>query len=220
LLRAVGGARCLAIATGLRVGRGAERGGTVLLPPAPREEALRVATDVLHDPSPWAAGLRPHPPAARRRRFTRATEGVLVLVAVLGLAWWVGWVPGSVPLLALLLLAPAWLVAADRAAALGHQLVAGAGDLRWLVTRGGSLVRRRSALAADGVIGVTIRQSPFQRRVGVVTLVATTAAGRQKYTVTDLGETQAQTLSDELLPGLLDDLLVDARAERRAPAAI
>ena len=39
LLRAVRGARCLAITTGLRVGRGAERGGSLLLPPGPRAEA-------------------------------------------------------------------------------------------------------------------------------------------------------------------------------------
>ncbi|MFB9839053.1 PH domain-containing protein, partial [Actinoallomurus acaciae] len=47
LLRAVRGARCLAITTGLRVGRGAERGGSLLLPPAPRAEAERVGTLVL-----------------------------------------------------------------------------------------------------------------------------------------------------------------------------
>src|SRR6185437_7105691 len=44
LLRSVGGARALVIATGLRVGRGAERGGEILLPPAPREQAVRVAS--------------------------------------------------------------------------------------------------------------------------------------------------------------------------------
>ena len=52
LLRLVGGARCLTIATGLRIGRGADRGGTILLPPAPRAEALRVAADVLETPAP------------------------------------------------------------------------------------------------------------------------------------------------------------------------
>ncbi len=210
LLRAVGGARCLAIATGLRVGRGAERGGTVLLPPAPRGEVVRVAADVLHDPTPLDAQLRPHPAAARRRRFTRATVGALILVALLALGWWAGLVPAYTPLVALALLVPAWLLAADRAAALGHQIAVGPSGLRWLVTRGGSLVRRRCMLEADGVIGVTLQQSYFQRRAGVVTLVATTAAGRQKYAVTDLGSAQAEALSAELLPGLLDEFLVDA----------
>ncbi len=43
LLRAARGARCIAIATGLHVGRGAEREGSVLLPPAPRAVARQVA---------------------------------------------------------------------------------------------------------------------------------------------------------------------------------
>ena len=47
LLRMVAGARLIAIATGLRVGRGAERGGSLLVPPAPRAEVLRVAAEVI-----------------------------------------------------------------------------------------------------------------------------------------------------------------------------
>jgi putative membrane protein len=216
LLRAVGGARCLAIATGLRVGRGAERGGTVLLPPAPRAEALRVAANVLHDGLPLTAPLRAHPPAARRRRFSRATVGALLIAAALVLGWWAGLVPSYASLVALVVLAPAWLLAADRATSLGHQVVSGPTGLRWLVTRGGSVVRRRCILDADGVIGVTLRESFFQRRAGVVTLVATTAAGRQRYAVTDLGAAQADALSDELLPGLLDTFLVGASPDRTA----
>ncbi|MGH7918410.1 MAG: PH domain-containing protein, partial [Candidatus Dormibacteraceae bacterium] len=55
LLRLVRGARCLAITTGLRVGRGAERGGSMLLPPGPRAVAERVAGDVLGDRRPLRA---------------------------------------------------------------------------------------------------------------------------------------------------------------------
>src|SRR4051812_21111575 len=55
LLRLARGARCLAITTGLRVGRGAERGGSLLLPPGPREEARRGG----------AQGLGPPPPPTR-----------------------------------------------------------------------------------------------------------------------------------------------------------
>jgi len=67
-LRAVGGARCIAIATGLRVGRGAERGGTLLLPPAPAAEAERVAADVLRADGPIKATLVGHGPRATRRQ--------------------------------------------------------------------------------------------------------------------------------------------------------
>jgi putative membrane protein len=202
LLRAVGGARCLAIATGLRVGRGAERGGTVLLPPAPREAALHVAAVVLADPTPMTTRLRAHPAAARRRRFTRATAGVLAMAILAGAASWVGLLPAYAALVTLILLPIGWLLAADRARALGHQVEGG-----WLVARSGSLVRRRCVLATEGIIGVTLRQSWFQRRVGLVTLVATTAAGRQKYAVLDVAADQCASLAGELLPGLLDPFL-------------
>ena len=56
LLRAARGARCIAIATGLHVGRGAEREGSVLSPPAPRAVALHVATAVLGLPEDLCAG--------------------------------------------------------------------------------------------------------------------------------------------------------------------
>src|SRR5439155_26278935 len=60
LLRSVRGARVLAIATGLRVGRGAERGGSLLLPPAPHTEAVRVAALVLGSDAAFTAPLVAH----------------------------------------------------------------------------------------------------------------------------------------------------------------
>src|SRR4051794_1214722 len=81
LLRIAGGARCAAIATGLRAGRGAERGGSVLVPPAPRREAARVAADVLGTAEPVTAPLAGHGPRARRRRFTRALVPAAAIAA-------------------------------------------------------------------------------------------------------------------------------------------
>ncbi|HEX2904662.1 MAG TPA: PH domain-containing protein, partial [Jatrophihabitans sp.] len=73
-LRLVGGARLLALATGLRVGRGAERGGTLLLPAAPAPVVAGVAAAVLPDPGlPVQASLTGHGRRARRRRYLRAT---------------------------------------------------------------------------------------------------------------------------------------------------
>src|SRR2546429_4944435 len=83
LLRAVRGARCIAVATGLRVGRGAERGGTLLLPPAPRQEAQRVAAAVLHATEPVTIPLTSHGPRAHRRRYTRVLAIWAVPLAVL-----------------------------------------------------------------------------------------------------------------------------------------
>ncbi len=202
-LRAVGGARCIAIATGLRVGRGAERGGSLLLPPAPRAEAERVVTAVLGSEEPLRVALISHGPVARRRRFTRALAGAALPIAVLALLWAAAGVSGWAPRGALALLPLAALLAADRARSLGHALTGGL-----LVSRRGSLVRRRAMLASDGIVGWTLRRSPFQRRGGLATLVATTAAGRQRYELQDVELTEALRVIEAATPALLTPFLV------------
>jgi putative membrane protein len=203
LLRAAGGARLIAIATGLRVGRGAERGGTLLLPPSPRAEAVRVGTAILGDRQPVDGPLTEHGPAARRRRYTRALSVASVVVGILAVADWLAGGPAWAWQVGLLLVPVAALLARDRYASLGHALTTG-----HLVSRQGSLVRRRSALARDGIIGWNVRQSFFQRRAGLATLTATTAAGRQHYEVPDVDVHEAVRLADEATPGLLDPFLV------------
>ena len=101
-------------------------------------------------------------------------------------------------------------LAADRYRSLGH---AAAGTA--LVTRHGSLVRRRCALDTGGIIGWNLERSFFQRRAGLATLVATTAAGRQSYEVQDVEVDEAIRLAERLLPGLLDPFL-----DRPAPSAV
>lgn len=202
LLRAVGGARCLVIATGLRVGRGSERGGELLAPPAPARVVTSIAGAVLDDPIPFTAALVAHPPAARRRRLLRAVAGAVVAVAVLAGAWALLGIPGRAWLTALLLLVLAWPLGLDRWRSLGHTLTDG-----YLVTRYGSLVRRRCALARPAVIGWNLRASWFQRRQGLVTLVATTAAGRQGYHITDLPAADGIELARTTTPGLLEQFL-------------
>jgi putative membrane protein len=182
LLRAAGGARCLAITTGLRVGRGAEHGGSLLLPPAPRAVASDVAAAVLGVPVEYLTGdLVRHGAAARRRRYFRAVGAVAVAIAVLAVAWSTGHAPAWPWESALAALPLAAALAADRYRSLGHRLADG-----WLITRTGSLVRRRSVLSTDGIIGWRIHQSWFQRRQGLVSLAATTAAGRQDYVAHDV----------------------------------
>ncbi len=80
---------------------------------------------------------------------------------------------------------------------------------RWLVTRYGSLVRRRCVLDTDGVIGVTMRQSLFQRRLGLTSLTVTTAAGRQQYPVTDLADDTASALAQQLVTNWSEKRLRD-----------
>ena len=68
-------------------------------------------------------------------------------------------------------------------------------------------MRRRSVLACDGIIGWNLRRSFFQRRVGLATLTATTAAGTQRYAVPDVPDGEALRLADAALPGLLTPFL-------------
>ncbi len=198
LLRPVRGARAIAVATGLRVGRGAERGGSLLLPPAPVTEAVRVAGEVLHDPVPATVELVRHGNRARRRRYTRALVTTAAVPVGLGLLWaYAGW-PSWPALVALALPVLAVPLAEDRYRNLGHALTA-----RHLVVREGSLVRRRTALDREGIIGWNLRQSFFQRRAGVVTVEATTAAGRQRYAAEDVPAHLVVRLVDDAVPDLL-----------------
>jgi putative membrane protein len=198
LLRAVGGAGATVIATGLRVGRGAEHGGEVLLPPAPARIAIEVASAVLGDAVPMTAALRVHGPMARRRRYVRAVGVSLLAVAGAGLTWWAGGLAGYGWLGSLVGVPCAAALAADRYRALGHDLVHG-----YLVTRAGSLVRRRSALAIDAIIGWNLRSTCFQRRLGLSTVTATTAGGRQHYRCLDLPAADALQLIEAATPGLV-----------------
>jgi putative membrane protein len=103
--------------------------------------------------------------------------------------------------LALLVLAVP--LAEDRYRALGHVL---SGD--FFVTREGSLVRRRNMLSRDGIIGWNLHQSFFQRRAGVMTVEATTAAGRQRYAAQDVPVELAVHLADQAVPDLLTPFLI------------
>lgn len=204
LLRCVGAARTLVIATGLRVGRGAERGGEVLLPPAPVAEAVAVAALVLDGTPAVTAPLRTHPRAALRRHVTRALAGGLVVFGATGVFWWAG-APLWVPVVGIALLAVSLPLGVDRYRSLGHTLTDG-----FVVSRVGSLVRRRSVVADEAIIGWNLKSTYFQRRLGLMTLTATTAAGRQGYGIIDIDPHEAVALAQTVTPDLI-------AAFRRAP---
>ncbi len=196
LLRAAGGAHLDAIMTGISAGKGQS---TLLMPQSPRAEAERVAAVVLggaHSPVP----LTQHGPAARRRRYTRALIPVATLGAAAAVASalgvtlrWPLW--AGLAALAVAATALAW----DRYRGLGHATPPG-----WLITRSGSLDRSRASLEADGIIGWTVRQTYFQRRAGVATVVAATPAGAGHYEVLDLPADRAWALIETVTPGAGD----------------
>jgi putative membrane protein len=138
-----------------------------------------------------------------RRRYNRALSLVSVLVAILFVLWALDVVALGVALAALVVLPLGALLARDRYRNLGHT-VAG----KVLVSQEGSLVRRRVMLSSDGVIGWNIHRSFFQRRSGLATLIATTAAGKQHYTVVDVELPEALQVAEGVLPGLLAPFVV------------
>jgi putative membrane protein len=201
-LRMVGGAKCVAVAAGLREGKGADKGGGLLLPPAPIGRVHEVVADVLGE-DVAAVPLVRHPRRALTRRLTRAVTGVLLLAAALFLLAWIDFLPAWPWQAALVLLPFAVLVGWDRYRTLGHAL-AGA----YLVTRSGSLDRTTEVVRRDGLTGIVVLRSFFQRRAGLITVVAPVAAGKGHYHVVDVGETVGLALADHTVPGLLSPFLV------------
>ncbi|CRZ16388.1 PH domain-containing protein [Mycolicibacterium neworleansense] len=192
LVRAFGGARLDAVMTGV----GGEGEASLLLPPCPSATATSVLAELIDSPGAVDAPLVSHGPAAVRRRWTRA----LTPPALLGVVPAVIGVPAWVWLLWALCVGGACLLAADRARSLGHVVRDG-----WLVARTGSLERRRDHLDATGIIGWTVRQTFFQRRAGVATLIAATAAGEKRYAVIDVPAAQAWSVAVAACPWVADN---------------
>lgn len=194
LLRAGRGAHAKTVTTGL--GRKGE--SNLLLPPAPVAEAHRVSATVLRqEESPTRTPLRRHPIAALRRRMVRAVVPLLVLAA--GLAWFApSWAWQVVLALVPFSAALGW----DRYRSLGHAL-----NDRYLLARAGSAIRETVALQRTGIIGWRVSRSFFQRRAGLVTISATTAAGNGAYHVIDVAESDGLALADAAVPDLLRPFL-------------
>ncbi|MFB4264409.1 PH domain-containing protein [Nonomuraea sp. GTA35] len=214
LLRLAGAARLRSVATGL--GKSADNeteDAAALTPPMPRALAVRVAAAIIGAGVP---ALAAHPAAARRRRLVRAMTAALVtglataLLTGTGVAvpWprvsgWVStWLGGWVWLLPVAVLAYGLWHAVASAASLGHAL-----SPRHLVTRTGAVVRRTVALDRKGIAGWTFTESYFQRRSGLLTVSATTGAGRGHYDVVDVGRGDGLDLAAQAVPGLLEPFL-------------
>ncbi|MFI7194868.1 PH domain-containing protein [Nocardia nova] len=216
LLRLAGGAELEAIMTGTSPRQ-------KLLPQAPRAAVDRTLAQLLTSGSrrtdatpaggaaiataaaPALVTLEQHGPRARRRRYTRAFLPVWVMLALLVAISLAGL---HVPLWAWILLAVVALFAAalahDRYRGLGHAVIPSDGARPvWLITRRGSLDRDRDCLEAPGVIGWTVRQTFFQRRAGLSTVIAASAAGKKKYSIVDLPIERAWALIDQVTPGQL-----------------
>lgn len=205
-VRGFGAARVDAIATGLaKEGDADHEDLHILLPVAPRAVADEVAALVLREPdAPTGAALTAHPRVAGARRLRWALGSAAAPAAVLaGLGLWLTpvllYIAAGCAVVALPLAVP---LARDAYRSLGHT-VSG----RYLVARSGTMARRTVALRRSGVIGWTITRSLFQRRAGLITLTATTAAGAGGYSVHDAAESEGLLFAAEAVPGLLGPFL-------------
>ncbi|MFK0248466.1 PH domain-containing protein [Amycolatopsis azurea] len=202
-LRIAGGARLTAIAGGLREGKGGDKGGGLLLPPAPVGRVHEVAAEVLRENfDPATVPLNRHPRRALTRRLTRAIGGVLILAAALFGLYWIGFLPAWMWQVALGLVPFAALVGWDQYRNLGHAIVG-----RYLVSRSGSLARSTVAIRREGVTGIVVSRSFFQRRAGLITVTAPIAAGIGGYRVVDVGESAGLAVAEQTAPGLLTPFL-------------
>ncbi|MBA9004522.1 PH domain-containing protein [Thermomonospora cellulosilytica] len=191
--RAAGVIRLNALVTGLD--DTAHRGS--LLPAAPRTAAVRAAAQVMGGRLPGP--LVRHPRAARRRRLVRAVGPPLALAvaaAAAGRTW------ALYPALAAALLAvPLGL---DRYRQLGH-----ATDGARLSVRSGSLRRRRVVIEHRAVVAWRLRQTVFQRRLGLATLTVGVGAGGGAYSAVDMGEHDAVAFAHGITPDWVAPFLAD-----------
>jgi len=212
--RLFGAARVDAVATGMaRQSENDKAQHKTLLPTAPSSIAHRVAADVLREPVAPSESVRllGHPVAARGRRLRWAllavlavevplvVLGVLLTDVLLHIAW----------TSALVLVPTLVLIALDAYRNLGHGLTG-----KYLVARSGSVRRATVALQRNGVIGWRAKQSIFQRRVGLLTLTATTAAGAGAYSIYDVGVSEGLSFAESAVPDLFAPFLEPAQEDR------
>ncbi len=191
LLRLVGGAELVTLSTGV-----GDNGQTKVLPPCPRTVAISVGHAVLEEEGPLTQVLHRHGPYARRRCHVRAQWSTLFFTAaavaastVLDLSWWM-------PLLVLLGWGSLSVGLAEAAYRnLGHGLTE-----QHMMSGYGAISRTREVLERAGVIGWVIQQSFFQRRVGLSTLVATTAAGSESVKIRDIPLDAAIAVATQTTP--------------------
>lgn len=183
---------------------------TAILPRGPISVAKKVAGGVFGDADPMTAPLARHPRAALRRRLWWATAVSAVTPLALLVPAVAGAVPSWLPGAALAIWPIALLAAVIAYLSLGHAI---AGD--HLVVRSGLLSRTTSALRRDAVSTIAIRQSVLQRRLGLSTVSAMTAAGWSAYEAPDVSARSAVAFASTAAPGLLDEFMEPAVTAER-----
>jgi putative membrane protein len=182
---------------GPRRRRGEGVSAEAFVPIARRSQVGPLLREVFEDARFDGVPLRPVSPLARRRTFFRLA--VPAVVAAAGLAWALG----SAWLGLLALIVPAWLYAhAD------YRSRAWGSPGRYVLVRSGVFTRVNWVVPERKIQTLQLRETPFQRRLGLGSLVIDTAAGGRVARVADMTEDSARSL--------LAGLAASAEAERRA----
>ena len=183
-------------------GRQEQGGGAeAFVPIARRREVASLLPHVFEDARFSGLELHSVAPVSRRRSFLRLAAPITVAAIALTLFLGRSWLP------ALLLLVPAWWYARAE-----YRARAWARPEGFAVARSGVFTRLTWVVPERKVQTVHLRETPFQRRWELATLLVDTAAGGRVARVVDLPRSVATELLRGLAPGR-----TSARA--RSPAA-
>ncbi|HET6859610.1 MAG TPA: PH domain-containing protein [Streptomyces sp.] len=197
-VRALGGTRLAPVLTGVSLGQELSDNGK-LLPAVTPDAAQHVANlllgdEVMTSERPPPGRLEAHPRWAARRVLARYLTCDIAVAATLIVGVWLwSWPPW-------LLIAPGVLALVHTPAAygyhrnLGHRL-----DSGYVFARRGFFVRRTDVVQVRGVCAVTVRQSLFQRRLGLARLELCTAAGERVYSVVDADLARVTALASDVI---------------------
>ena len=172
-----------------------QRGGAeAFVPLAPAWDVPRLVRGVFGDAEVGEVSLARVHPHARRRIALRGTLVLLVVALPFWVARELALHPAGelAPWLAVLLPVP-WLMAGWQYRNRGWALAPG-----YLLVRSGVMNRVTWIVPDRKLQTLHLRASPFQRRLGLATLVVDTAAGGRQAVVVDLAEPLARALLERL----------------------
>lgn len=192
-----------------------QRGGAeAFVPIARRGDVGRLVRGIFAD-ADADVPLRPVHPKARRRLAFRYLATFLVVWAPFWGARWLDVQPGGMlaPWMALLLPLP-WLAAGWAYRGRGWALPPG-----YVVARSGVLTRVTWIVPDRKLQTLHLRETPFQRRHGLATVVVDTAAGGRQAAIVDLGGPAARRLLEEMTARVSAAAAPRPARVRRAEAA-
>ena len=172
-----------------------QRGGAeAFVPIARRGDVGRLVGGIFGGMELDGVQFRPVHPRARRRIAVRYYRMLLILWVPLWVARWLEVQPGATlaPWFALLLPLP-WIAAGWQFRSRGWALPPG-----YAVARSGFMKRVTWIVPDAKLQTLHLTTSPFQRRMGLSTLVLDTAAGGRAAAIVDLGEDTARDLLEEV----------------------